>query len=423
MTKSDNIRSELELNIILSWSFEELASLAIDLDAILDGLELDDDLKAFAIGLLPFAGSAITDINGSLSFTFGIGIEYERATKKVRPYIKGTTGLELGFAAQAVADFDVTVGALSAEARANLVVDNFGDSVVIRAGLDNSLNYFLSDQVSDKSSTAQPTTQIIAKREGFSKVASLGELTKSFAVSITGGLSGSLVVAVNDFPEVCPNAGVEIDFSWPDFNCRGPSCNSVVYRATSCTPPSFLSMLLENPAAIIDSVEDLLKQVEGLAFGRRGNITNFYVPIIKRKFQDSIPNFLAPFRRQIVGVLDDKLSSYQGNGQATDTVADIIANELNLLLGNILKDDITVTYFEHDENSIIANSTNYANVTDQNKIKSLMWYVMSSERECTLFLWCALMLQLLTMILSVLYIGQSLSVNRLTFHSHRSILS
>ena len=380
MTKSDNIRSELELNIILSWSFEELASLAIDLDAILDGLELDDDLKAFAKGLLPFAGSAITDIkNGLLSFTFGIGIEYERATKKVRPYIKGTTGLELGFAAQAVADFDVTIGALSAEARANLVVDNFGDSVVIRAGLDNSLNYFLRDQVSDKSSTAQPTTQIIAKREGFSEVASLGELTKSFAVSVTGGLSGSLVVAVNDFPEVCPNAGVEIDFSWPDFNCRGPSCNSVVYRATSCTPPSFLSMLLENPAAIIDSVEDLLKQVEGLAFGRRGIITNFVVPIIKRTLQDNIPNFLAPFRRKIVGVLDDKLSSYQGNGQATDTVADIIANELNLLLGNILKDDITVTYFEHDENSIIANSTSYASVTE-NKIKSLMWYVMSSER-------------------------------------------
>ena len=34
------------------------------------------------------------------------------------------------------------------------------------------------------------------------------------------------------------------------------------------------------------------------------------------------------------------------------------------------------------------------------------WYVMSSERECTLFLRCALMLQLLTMIFSVPYIGE-----------------
>lgn len=45
---SDDIRSSLELDITLSWSFVEASQLKIDLGAIFDGLDLDEDIKMFA---------------------------------------------------------------------------------------------------------------------------------------------------------------------------------------------------------------------------------------------------------------------------------------------------------------------------------------------------------------------------------------
>jgi hypothetical protein len=69
VTKSDDIRSELEFEITLFWSFEDARDLQIDLDAIFDGLELDEDIQKFVKGILSFEGTAVTNVDGSLAFT------------------------------------------------------------------------------------------------------------------------------------------------------------------------------------------------------------------------------------------------------------------------------------------------------------------------------------------------------------------
>lgn len=122
VTKSDDIRSELEFEITLFWSFEDARNLQIDLGAIFDGLELDEDIQKFVKGILSFEGTAVTNVDGSLAFTLvslerlsfmsvvhvppalivfaflfpkGIGLEYVKETRKILPFIKGTTGNEV----------------------------------------------------------------------------------------------------------------------------------------------------------------------------------------------------------------------------------------------------------------------------------------------------------------------------------------
>lgn len=398
----------------MAWSFDDARSLAIDFDAILDGLELDEEIKNLAKGLLAFEGTARTLIEGGLSFTLGIGLEYVKATKKILPFIKGTTGLELSFAAGAVAKFQATVGPLSAEIDAELELDNLGEQVVIKFGLDSLLNYYLGDQtrtstksptqtntVIDRSSRRLQTTtpkpkskspikpKDITSRAGFTVINSLSDLKNSVAVSIAGGLSGKIDVRVTNLP--CP-ASASFELSLADINCviqKKPGCISVVYQSDFCEIPSLLELLTSDPDAVLDAVDDLMLSVENLVFGRRGVIKNFAVPIIGRNLQDSIPNMIAPARRNVIGTLDDKLNSYEDDGQNTATVADIIANVLTELLGSdgadILKEDkdIFVTYYKHeeliDENgnptkkfTISSNSTNY-NSEEKDEVKSLMW--------------------------------------------------
>lgn len=42
---SDDIRSSLDVDLTLSWSFLEATQLKLDLEAILEGLDLDEDIK------------------------------------------------------------------------------------------------------------------------------------------------------------------------------------------------------------------------------------------------------------------------------------------------------------------------------------------------------------------------------------------
>ena len=94
-----------------------------------------------------------------------------------------------------------------------------------------------------------------------------------------------------------------------------------------------------------------------------------YAPI------SSVPdNFIANARRKVVGTLEAQLNAYEESGDSTETVADIIANILNDLLGDngldILQEnkEITVTYYKNVEVGVDKFQT--ANVTYDKKIKS-----------------------------------------------------
>lgn len=400
VTKSDNIRSELEFEITLAWSFQDARDLQIDLDAIFDGLDLDEDIATFVKGILAFEGSAVTDVGGSLSFTLGIGLEYVKSTKKILPYIKGTTGLELGFAAEAVAEFEATIGPFSADIDVSLEINNFGEPVVIKFGLDSSLNYYLRDQASSQTSTTatgsrrrlQTTGTSSIERIGFANILSVSALKDAVGVSFAGGLKGSVKASLVGVPG---EAGAFIELFLPDINCilqQKPSCISIFFETNliGFDIPSFLDILLMDPRGIIEAVDGLLQFVEDLTIGTKGVVTKFPTPIVGKSLQNNIgagvpDNFIAKARRNVVGTLEDKLNSYDNDSASTGTVADIIANVLNDLLGdegiNILQQEgITVTYFEHVEILDVDGNTtgnfrteNHAEYDETLPIKSLMW--------------------------------------------------
>lgn len=74
--------------------------------------------------------------------------------------------------------------------------------------------------------------------------------------------------------------------------------------------------------------------------------------------------------------MKSRLSSYEDNGDSTDTVADIIAAEINQLLGgqglDILAGTADVTYYETNEDGGLTSHNVY---NDELSITSLMWTV------------------------------------------------
>lgn len=172
ISNSNDVRTTLEIDLILAWSFQEIKSLQVDLDAIFDGLDLDPDIKDLAKGILAFEGTAQTNIKGGLSFILGLGLEYDKKSKTINSYIKGITGLELTFGVHAHTQFSASIGPFSAEVDVRTIIDNSGPPLSIRFGLEDSLNYIIS---SNKS----------LKREGF-VVSTIGELVDAVDVAISG---------------------------------------------------------------------------------------------------------------------------------------------------------------------------------------------------------------------------------------------
>lgn len=121
---SDDIRSSLDLDIELTWSFLEARQLNIDLAGIFEGMDLDEDLKMFAKGLVALDDSGGTEIEGGISFSLGIGLEYIKEVETIIPYIRGITGIAITFSANAIAEFQVSIGALSATVDVKAEIDN-----------------------------------------------------------------------------------------------------------------------------------------------------------------------------------------------------------------------------------------------------------------------------------------------------------
>ena len=111
---SHEFRSALELEVTLQWSFQQINDLKIDLGVIFAGLDLDENVAMFAKSIVGFEGGASTTIEGSLAFTLGIGLEYDKSSRRTNPYVKGTTGLTLFFGVDATANFQASIGPFTA---------------------------------------------------------------------------------------------------------------------------------------------------------------------------------------------------------------------------------------------------------------------------------------------------------------------
>lgn len=226
----------------------------------------------------------------------------------------------------------------------------------------------------------------------------MSDLKSAVGVSFSGGLRGS-VDATLVVGDLSGQAGVFVEISLPDINCvleGKPGCISIFYDANfGIEIPSFIKILLADPRGIIESVDSLFETAERLTIGTRGVITKFNTPIVGKSIGNSIgagsDNFIAQARRAVVGTLEDKLNSYTDDGSNTDTVADVIAAALNDFLGddgiNILKENITATYYEHvdildEDGNSTGNFTTKANdkYDETLAIKSLMWTIPFGQK-------------------------------------------
>ena len=180
VTSSNPTRSNLELDIALKWSIHEALSLGIDLEEILAGVDSSGEISQFVKGLVTFDGGALTEIDGSISFTLGVGLEYSRERKtKIVPYIKGNTGLVLKFSLETVFQFACTIGPFGADVTGNVIVDNLGKDLSISFGLNENLNYYFSSNTT-------------IARDGFVTVPTIGNLIDQFKVAIAGRVEGQL---------------------------------------------------------------------------------------------------------------------------------------------------------------------------------------------------------------------------------------
>lgn len=230
-------------------------TLQIDLAEILEGLDLPEDIAKFAKRIIAMHDAALTELSGSLSITLGIVLEYAKATKQILLYIKGTTGLELSLPMNAIANFIATIGHFSANVDVIFIVDNYGDRLSIRFGLEDSLNYYL------------PPANQTSAHEGFVVLNGTPQLVDD--VSITGRVSGSLEAEFIGVPGDA-NAFVKVSIS---------NINNLIQRKPGAVAQSQFNLKIPS---FVDAVDSVFEQAEDLSLVRSGIITRLDAPFIGR---------------------------------------------------------------------------------------------------------------------------------------------
>jgi hypothetical protein len=229
--------------------------------------------------------------------------------------------------------------------------------------LDNDVNYYISQNQ-------------ILQREGFQVVSSIGRLVDELSVTVAGQIAGTVHA---EFLRGLGEAYLEISIG--DLNNviqRKPGAISVYYEASFEGIPSFLDILLLEPAAIVDAVNGIFKDANDLTLGENGIVTKFDVPFIgsavSRSLKAGTPDhFLEKARRTVVGTLEDIMTTYSKEDSQT-TVADIIANVLTDILGDeleILSRPVSVSYYEHTNGTLV----HYDSYDDELNVKSIMWEI------------------------------------------------
>lgn len=231
-TSSGPERSSLELDITQEWTFQEAYSLAIDLEEILAGLDPSGEIGNFIKGLVTFEGGALAEVSGRVSLRLGMGLEYSRSrTPKVVPYIKGNTGLVIAFSVEAEVNFACTIGPFGADVTGIVTVDNLGDLLTISFGLNENINYFLSNKTS-------------LARDGYVAIPSIGDLVDQFDAAIAGQVLGDIELELRVPPP--SRAYAHIRFGISDVNLlldplKRKSAFSIVYEVeVGLNIPSFI---------------------------------------------------------------------------------------------------------------------------------------------------------------------------------------
>ena len=171
---------------------------------ILAGVDPSGEIGTFIKDLVTFEGGALVEVNGRLSITIGLGLEYRSRERKIVPYIKGNTGLAIEFSVNAEIDFVCTIGAFGADVSGQVIVDNLGNLLTISFGLNGNLNYYLSSNTS-------------LARDGYVAIPSIGDLVDQFDVAIAGQVAGDIELSLK-IPPALGKARAHIWFGISDVN-------------------------------------------------------------------------------------------------------------------------------------------------------------------------------------------------------------
>lgn len=236
---SNEIRSDLTVEIELYWNFSYSETLGLDMSSFFTEEEIESNagLNFFANALLPGEGSGTIGVDGSLTFNLGVGLEYVNETGEVNSYILGTTGFLAELESTGQLDYEAAVGVFQGTIEAG-----FDMPLSLSVGLDDDLNYYLGDPgiVSDT-------------REGFTNVSGISGLVDEIAVEFGGSATANISVGLSLL-----GLSLDVDFALTDLDAffRNSSDNSSFSVTFKFDPPSFtvptlLDILLAEPQGII----------------------------------------------------------------------------------------------------------------------------------------------------------------------------
>ena len=335
-------RYQLDAGVSIEWSFDYRNQVDIDLEQILSSTKKLDKYKDILTQVLAFEGEAEFDTEVTIRLSLGFGLEYLKKQKMVRPYLKGDTGISIGFKLFGDFEFDASILNIDSHVAASLLLDNFGQQFKVYAGLNPKKQYVLGVR-------GAPLLDDQIGVSGFKALA------KSFGIGIAGRLKSRITVYI-------PFKGLSYDsdliISIPDLSPllvkKAPQVNVIpMIRLPFLGVLSPLDLLLQNPRTLLQGIETILKQVERYTVAKGGVCETFTAPLVGKSASRSMGfgtqnNFLTKFRIKAINFLRGRLDSYKGEAR---TVLDVLAYELTNLLhmSRLMRESQSIQVFYFDE--------------------------------------------------------------------------
>ena len=299
-------RSQLDLDIEMTFSFAEAQTLGLDLAAVFEGQKLDEETEKFRKG---FVGRANVDMEGSVEVRLAVGFEYDKVTKEKRGYIKGITGLEIRFQANSILAFTANIGPFGATVVGEFTVDGPTGDLSIKLGLDDNYNYYLTNEEALVRGSEGPVCT--PDDPCYTVVDGLGNLTNEVGSDISGQVHATIQA---DLDGIIPGY-IFVQFDLKEINLAldgKPSAYSVVFTSEFdlglFDQTSLITILLEEPQGIVDAIDDILESAEKATLGFGGALSRTEIPYLKNKVAVAMGagtsgNFLSDARFQISGTL------------------------------------------------------------------------------------------------------------------------
>ena len=217
---------------------------------------------------------------------------------------------------------------------------------------------------------------------------SISDLLLELGVEFDGRVEAILIA---DVPLVGMKAEINVTVVSVDALFKGNNTSDNLITNIDFTPPSspefpsFIDILLADPNALVEGVDNVIGAAERASLGPTGIITNFPAPFISEKLGTALgantkDNILAQARSAIIPKLKAQLEGFEG---PKDTVADLLARVIEDVLvarpeddfiGLIRENDtVTTTCFVYNNNTM--KQVNYTCSNTAIEPTSIMWTI------------------------------------------------